>query len=110
MEPHTIKSVSQKVYNEMDNIKEAVRLGVHLVMPRFLASWDVDVGLTFGAVIANHVPMLSNLLLSASQTTRACKENTVKDSKIICSYVFLLQLRTTRTEQTMEQGADSTTI
>ena len=82
MEPCAIETVSQKVYNEMDNIKENVRLKIDSITPEFLASWDV--GSTIGAAMANHAPTLSKLLLSACQTTRACKKNTVKDSKIVC--------------------------
>ena len=82
MEPRAIETVSQKVYNEMDNIKEDIQLKIDSITPEFLASWDV--GSTIGAAMANHAPTLSKLLLSACQTTRACKENTVKDSKIVC--------------------------
>ena len=34
--------------------------------------------------MANHVPMLSKLLLNTCQRTRTSKENTVKNSKILC--------------------------
>jgi len=82
MEPHAIESVSHKVYSKMDNIKDEVRLKIDSITPEFLASWDVSS--TIGAAMANHAPTLSKLLLSACQTTRSSKENTVKDSKIVC--------------------------
>lgn len=84
MEPRAIETVSQKVYNEMDNIKEDIQLKIDSITPEFLALWDV--GSTIGTAMANHAPTstLSKLLPSACQTTRTCKENTVKDSKIVC--------------------------
>jgi hypothetical protein len=67
MEPHAIESVLQKVYSEMDNVKEDVRLKIDSITPEFLASWDV--GSTIGAAMANRAPTLSKLLLSLPDDT-----------------------------------------
>lgn len=80
MEPCAIESVSQKVYSEMNNMKDDIRLKINSITPEFLVSWDV--GSTVGGAMANHAPALSKLLLSTCKTTCACKENTVKVSRL----------------------------
>ncbi|KAF8555775.1 hypothetical protein OG21DRAFT_1507272 [Imleria badia] len=82
MEPRAITQLTKKVYDEMDTVKESLRLKVTSITPEFLATWDITS--TVGETIRQHAPVLSEVLYSAAQTELATRENSSKDCHIPC--------------------------
>ncbi|KAF8415656.1 hypothetical protein L210DRAFT_3585188 [Boletus edulis BED1] len=60
MEPHALRLVARKVYNEMDDVKHILSGTINTIHPSLL-------------------PVLSEILKSAAQSDRASRENNVKD-------------------------------
>ncbi|KAH0827440.1 hypothetical protein J3R83DRAFT_4126 [Lanmaoa asiatica] len=81
MEPHGIKQLTKKVHDEMDTVKECLRLKITSITPELLATWDITSAV--GETIRQHAPMLREVLYSAAQTERATRENTSKDCHIV---------------------------
>ena len=63
-----------------------MRVSSHGIMPNFLKKWGIT--LTIGEVIAECVPILSEILHSAAQTERVNRENTTKD----CTTVGIISI------------------
>jgi len=78
---HITTRVTQKVSDEMDDIKDNLRAHIAHIMPDFLENWDIT--LAIGGAITKHAPILSEILRSAAQTERAKRENTTKDCTIV---------------------------
>ncbi|KAF8426475.1 hypothetical protein L210DRAFT_985698 [Boletus edulis BED1] len=81
MEPRTTARVTRKVSDEMDGIKDALRVKITDITPDFLANWDT--ASTVGAATLERAPVLTQVLRSAAQTERASRENTAKDCTAI---------------------------
>ena len=77
MEPRALQSLARKVYDEMDDIKRVLNGTMDTITPEFLLKWDINS--TVQKIMQEHAPVLSEILESAAQSSRASRENTVKD-------------------------------
>jgi hypothetical protein len=82
IEAQAVDVVSSKVYDEMDDVKDALRGTISSITPEFLMTWDINS--TMDRIIDKSAPTLHRLLESASQTDRARRENTKKTSTTVC--------------------------
>ncbi|KAF8429906.1 hypothetical protein L210DRAFT_3078967 [Boletus edulis BED1] len=89
MDPRSIARVTRKVSDEMDDIKDILRVKITDITPDLLANWDITS--TIGKVILERAPVLTQVLHSAAQTERGSRENTTKDRTTPCQ-VLMTQL------------------
>ncbi|KIK76565.1 hypothetical protein PAXRUDRAFT_169503, partial [Paxillus rubicundulus Ve08.2h10] len=88
IESQAVDVVSSKVYNEMDNVKDALQGTISSITPEFLMTWDINS--TMDCIVSTSAPTLHQLLESASQTDRVRRENTKKTSTTVCLSLFRL--------------------
>ncbi|KAF9221448.1 hypothetical protein BS17DRAFT_768724 [Gyrodon lividus] len=86
IEDQAVDIVSSKVYDEMDDVKDALRGTIGTITPEFLMTWDINS--TMDRIFNKSAPTLKRLLGSASQTDRARRENTKKTSTTCIYYVL----------------------
>ena len=77
MEPHAFQSVAQKVYDEMDDVKQALHGMIDTVSPDFLLTWDIN--MIVQKVVEDHAPVLAEILKSASRSDCASRKNKRKN-------------------------------
>ncbi|KIJ06388.1 hypothetical protein PAXINDRAFT_47855, partial [Paxillus involutus ATCC 200175] len=97
--------VSSKVYDEMDDVKDALRGTISSITPEFLMTWDINS--TMDRIVNKSAPTLHRLLESASQTDRARRENTKKTSTTVCN-VIVAQLANQRSHHSLYLAAPFT--
>ncbi|KAJ7608462.1 hypothetical protein FB45DRAFT_1129825, partial [Roridomyces roridus] len=79
MKPYVESMACEIVAEQMNNRKEASLLtGIKVVDPDFIESWSMDED-------EDTTPFLTTMLLAASQTPRAKKENKIKAPESMCS-------------------------
>ncbi|KAF8844129.1 hypothetical protein BDN67DRAFT_1066260 [Paxillus ammoniavirescens] len=72
IEDQAVDVVQRKVYDEMDDVKDALRGTINSITPEFLMTWDINS--TMDRIVDESAPTLHRLLESVSQktSTTAC--------------------------------------
>ncbi|KAF8419230.1 hypothetical protein L210DRAFT_3426290 [Boletus edulis BED1] len=98
MEPHALRLVARKVYNEMDDVKHILSGTIDTISPESLLTWDINS--MVGKIMEERAPVLSEILKSAAQSDRASRENSVKDISTTCQ-VIVTQLAKARSNRAL---------
>ncbi|KAF8132995.1 hypothetical protein EV363DRAFT_1583268 [Boletus edulis] len=98
MEPHALRLVARKVYNEMDDVKHILSGTIDTISPELLLTWDINS--MVGKIMEERAPVLSEILKSAAQSDRASRENSVKDISTTCQ-VIVTQLAKARSNRAL---------
>jgi len=80
----------REVHREMDDLSTHFRRSTSEVTPDLLLEFDFERDVT--ELCRQHTPRLRQILLTAAQTPRAAKENTMKDPEPIVDLIHLFTL------------------
>ncbi|KAF8159104.1 hypothetical protein K438DRAFT_1986032 [Mycena galopus ATCC 62051] len=91
-----LEPLLREVHREMDNLSSHFRRSTGEVTPESLLEFDFERDVT--ELCREHTPKLRRILLTAAQTPRAAKENTVKDPEPVLVTMIQAQLAKTRSQ------------